>query len=393
MNQMSLDGLRVLGLASKPLNDGSSSNFEVAGMVFVGLVGFEDPPRPGAREAVLECNSSGIRTVMLTGDHANTAVSIARAIGIDYSRVVKGEEIDNMDDDQLKHALAEASIFARVTPEHKLRIVRALKSEGQVVAVTGDGVNDGPALKAADIGTAMGSGTDVAKEAASMVLADNNFATLVVAVKEGRRLFDNLRKAIRYYLPSKISILMTVFFSTLLGLSTPLVPLQIILMEVINDIQASTTFATEPAEPDIMRRLPRNSKEPIITRKLTIQTLTRASTIFVGAISIYLLYLGQGSIERARTMVFATLLVSLTLLALFSRSERSSIYRLGLTSNKYMLYVLGVSLMVVFIVVTWAPVQSIFDTVALSWKDWMIADVFAFTSTAWIEAAKVLRPH
>ena len=254
VNQITENGLRVLALAYRLM---PSNTDEISGeddMVFEGLVGLEDPPRPGARDAIRECSQAGIRTVMLTGDHANTALSIAKTVGLtNDEKSVTGQELDRMTDDQLRAKASEVAIFARVTPEHKLRIVRALKAKGETVAVTGDGVNDGPALKEADIGVAMGSGTDVAKEASCMTLTDNNFATIVVAVREGRRLFDNLRKAIRYYIPCKISILITVFVSTTLGLSTPLLPLQIILMEVVNDIQASTTFATEPAELQEMR--------------------------------------------------------------------------------------------------------------------------------------------
>ncbi len=390
VNRMTENGLRVLALAYKPMPNELLRSED--GMVYEGLVGLEDPPRSGAREAILECTLAGMRPIMATGDHAKTALSIGKAVGLtNNGRVVTGPELEKMTEGQLRVTVSEVSIFARVTPEHKLRIVRALKARNETVAVTGDGVNDGPALKEADIGVAMGSGTDVAKEAASMTLADNNFATIVAAVTEGRRLFDNLRKAVRYYIPSKISILMTVFFSTSFGLSTPLVPLQIILMEVINDIQASTTFATEPAEPDIMHRPPRKRKEPIVTKSLTLQILLRASAIFLGAIFVYTQSLGQSSLEHSRTLVFATLLVSLTFLALFSRSERSPLSRLGLMSNKYMLYVIGLSLLITFLAVSLAPLQLIFSTASLSTRDWLLVIVVSILTTAWIEGVKVLR--
>lgn len=392
--KMSSNGLRVLALAynTLPPQALTSQDEYYSGLVFVGLVGLEDPPRPEAKVAIAECKRAGIRTIMVTGDHANTALSIAKAVELTGDdQVITGEELDGMNDDQLSSKVGDVSVFARVTPEHKLRIVRALKSRGEVVAVTGDGVNDGPALREADIGAAMGSGTDVAKEAASMTLADDNFTTIVVAVQEGRRLFDNLRKAIRYYLPSKIGILMTVFFSLLVGTGTPLTPLQIILMEVINDIQASTTFATEPSEPDIMRRPPRNSGEPVITRSMSLQILSRASAIFIGATAVFLFYLDRGSVlEKARTMVFVNIMVSLTLLALFSRSERSPLSRLGIRSNSYMLYVLLLSIVAIYLVTSLEPLQLVFNTTALNPWDWLVAVSLSVLATGWIEVGKII---
>jgi len=328
---------------------------------------------------------------MVTGDHAQTAVAVAHAVQLcQDSRVVTGEELDSLDDDHLARTLAEVSIYARVTPEHKLRIVRGLKAQGEVVAVTGDGVNDAPALREADMGAAMGSGTDVAKEAAAMTIADDDFATIVGAVREGRRLFDNLRKAIQYYLPSKVSILLTVFFSIFLGFAAPLTPLQIILMEVINDVQASTTFATEPAEPGIMNRPPRGRDEPIISRGMTKQISSRTIAIFLGALALYLVYLNQGgALEKARTVVFSTILVSLTLMALFSRSERLSLRRLGLGSNRFMLFVLAISLVIVFLVTSLGPLQLIFGTTSLGALDWLSVAGVSLIVTGWIETKKI----
>ncbi|MDA4127597.1 MAG: HAD-IC family P-type ATPase, partial [Thaumarchaeota archaeon] len=388
------NGSRVLALAYKalPSQPLSSPDAYYSDLVFIGLVGLEDSPRREVKAAIVECKKAGIRTIMVTGDHANTALSVAKAVELaQNNQVITGEELDRMNDDQLSSKLVDVSVFARVTPEHKLRIVKALKARGEVVAVTGDGVNDAPALREADIGAAMGSGTDVAKEAASMILADDNFTTIVTAVREGRRLFDNLRKAIRYYLPSKIGILMTVFFSLLLGAGTPLTPLQIILMEVVNDIQASTTFATEPAEPDIMHRPPRSTTERIITQSLSLQIFSRASAIFLGALTIFLLYLkGGGVIEKARTMVFVNIMLSLTLLALFSRSEKSPLHRLGVRSNSYMLYVLLLSVLTVYLVTVLEPLQLVFNTTALNPWDWLVAVSVSVLATGWIEVGKII---
>jgi Ca2+-transporting ATPase len=394
---MSNNGLRVLALAYKalPSQPLSSPDTYYSDLVFIGLVGLEDPPRREVKAAIAECKKAGIRTIMVTGDHAMTALSVAKAVELaQNNQVITGEELDGMNDDQLSSKLVDVSVFARVTPEHKLRIVKALKAQGEVVAVTGDGVNDAPALREADIGAAMGSGTDVAKEAASMILADDNFTTIVTAVREGRRLFDNLRKAIRYYLPSKIGILMTVFFSLLLGAGTPLTPLQIILMEVVNDIQASTTFATEPSEPDIMHRPPRSTTERIITRSLSLQIFSRASAIFLGALAVFLLYLNGGSVlEKARTMVFVNIMLSLTLLALFSRSEKSPLHRLGVRSNNYMLYVLLLSVLTVYLVTVLEPLQLVFNTTALNPWDWLAAVSVSVLATGWIEVGKIISSY
>ena len=392
--KMSSNGLRVLALAYKDLPPQAltSQDEYYSGWGFVGLVGFEDPPRPEVKAAIAECKRAGIRTIMVTGDHANTALSIAKAVELTGDdQIITGEELDGISDDQLSGKLVDVSVFARVTPEHKLRIVRALKARGEVVAVTGDGVNDAPALREADIGAAMGSGTDVAKEAASMTLADDNFTTIVTAVREGRRLFDNLRKAIRYYLPSKIGILMTVFFSLLVGAGTPLTPLQIILMEVVNDIQASTTFATEPSEADIMSRPPRGSRERIITAPMSLQIFSRAFAIFLGALAVFLLYVnGGGVLDKARTMVFVNIMISLTLLALFSRSEKSPFHRLGVRSNSYMLYILLLSVLTIYLVTVLEPLQLVFNTTALNPWDWLIAVSLSVLATGWIEAGKII---
>lgn len=394
VRRMTEKGLRVLAFAQKRLAPEAPllSDALESGYVFVGLCGLEDPPRPEAKEAIAQARRAGIRTIMLTGDHPQTALAVADSLQLaNDGSVITGQELDSLDDGQLAEALSRVSIFARVTPEHKLRIVKSLKARGEVVAVTGDGINDAPALREADIGAAMGSGTDVAKEAAAMTIADDNFATIVLAVREGRRLYDNLRKAIQYYIPSKIAILLTVFFSIFLGFVAPLTPLQIILMEVINDIQASTTFATEPAEPGILDRPPRNRSEPIITGRITRQISARAVAVFLGALTVYLLYLGQGAaLEKARTAVFSNILISLTLMALFSRSERVSVRRLGLGSNRFMLWVLAVSLVIVVLVANLGPLQLIFGTVALSASDWLLLAVVSLFATGWIEVWKVI---
>jgi len=275
---MAKRGLRVLGIAYRYLPSQGENGLAATGrlptmeecesnLVLAGLVGLADPPRAEVPSALAALRSAQVRVLMLTGDHPATARAIAGEVGIDGDRVLTGRDVEAMSDAELQGEVGEASVFARITPEHKLRIVRALQARGDVVAVTGDGVNDAPALKEAAIGVAMGqTGTDVAKEAADMVLADDNFATIGLAVREGRKLFENLRKAVRYYLAVKVALVGTSLVAVLLRLPVPFSPIQIIITELFMDLGASVAFTVERAEGDVMARPPRDATRPFSGR-------------------------------------------------------------------------------------------------------------------------------
>ncbi len=289
-------GLRVIALASRRLAGpeaparSASAEAAEADLSFAGLIGFADPPREEVKGAIESCRTAGIRTLMITGDHPATARAVARECGLDgEGRVLSGAELDKVSDGELVALSAEVSIYARATAEHKLRIVDALHARGERVAVTGDGVNDAPALAAADIGVAMGeSGSDVAREAADMVLADDNFATIANAVSEGRVLFENLSKAIRYYLACKVALVSATLVPILLRVPVPFAPIQIIVMELFMDLAASATFVSEPGEGDVMKRPPRDPRRPFMDGRMVSSIFASAAGLFAAVTAAYL---------------------------------------------------------------------------------------------------------
>ena len=285
--ELAARGERVLGFAMNPV-DADKHDLAFADIdadaILLGFVGFLDPPREEAIAAIEDCHTAGIRVVMITGDHATTAREIARQLGIaEDPKVLTGQEIDRLDEDELRAAARETAVFARTTPEHKLRLVQALQADGLTVAMTGDGVNDAPALKRADIGVAMGEkGTEVAKEAAEVVLADDNFASIVAAVREGRTVYDNVIKVIAWTLPTNGGEALTIIAALVAGFSLPLTPVQILWINTITAVALGLTFAFEPMEPGAMRRPPRPSHQPILTLDLLWRILF-VSVLFVAA--------------------------------------------------------------------------------------------------------------
>jgi len=390
-------GERALGLAYRRLTKGEESREELEKeLVFVGVVGLIDPPRPEVRDVIRSCHEAGIRVVMLTGDHPNTAKAVAADVGIDSGqKLLTGPEISSLADEQLKEALRATSVFARITPEHKLRIVKLLKEMGEVVAVTGDGVNDAPALQEAEIGIAMGlRGTDAAKEAADMILTDDNFVTIGQAVREGRKIFDNLKKGIRYYLAVKVALVAIFLLPIILGVPLPFPPIQIILLELFMDLAASSGFVAEREEADVMKRPPRDPKERFMTSAMLASIFVSALGLFTAVSVCYLLtYYWSGNLVHAQTVAFATWILTHIFLAFNLRSERQPLFKLGLFSNRVMVAWAIVAAVTLLSSITIPALQTLLKTSALTMLDWALLLSISLASTFWLEAAKWIRPR
>ena len=375
-DEMAGRGLRVLALAWKETEAGASLERDgvESDLTFLGLVGMMDPPREEAKEAIKVCKAAGIRPVMITGDHKLTASAIGRELGIlaEGGQVLEGTELENMSREELSAVIEEVSIFARTTAEHKVRIIEALRNKGHVVAMTGDGVNDAPALRTADIGVAMGkTGTEVSKEASDMVIADDNFATIVSAVEEGRRIYANIRKASSYLLSCNFAEVMTIFIGVMLGLPVPLLALQILWINIVTDEFPAIGLAVEPAHSDLMKRKPRNPAEPILTRGLFIYTLGISAVIFVGTLGLYALSLEEGvPIEGARTTVFAALVIFEIYNAYNSRSLRDSVFGMDPRTNKKLIAGLAASTAGLLAAIYLPFMQRLFDTSPLGAESW-----------------------
>ena len=336
-------------------------------LTLLGLFGMIDPPRPEVSEAVRLCKLAGIRPVMITGDHPLTARHVARQIGIPGSdRFLTGQDLDSLSDEELVQAAHEVSVFARVSPAHKLRLIEVYQDEHHTVAMTGDGVNDAPALKKADIGVAMGiTGTDVSKEAADMVLLDDNFATIVAAVEEGRVIYDNIRKFIKYLLSCNTSEIGVMLIGPFLGMPLPLLPLQILWMNLVTDGLPALALGVEPAEAGAMRRPPYSSTESVFGRGAA--WFIAGMGLIMSVISLSVGYFfWRGGVEHWQTMLFTTLIFAQLALALGVRAETDSLFKIGLLSNRPMLLavLLTIALQLIVIYVPWF--QRIFKTHALA---------------------------
>ncbi len=368
-DRLAEDGMRVLGVAFRPVDElpqeGDEEQLE-RDLIFVGLLGMIDPPRPEAKDAVRICRVAGIRPVMITGDHPLTARHIARELGIaGDDRVLTGVDLELMSVDELQALVEEVAVYARVSPEHKLKIVEALQRRGHVVAMTGDGVNDAPALKKADIGVAMGiNGTDVSKEAADMVLLDDNFATIVAAVEEGRTIYDNIRKFIKYTMTSNSGEIWVMLLAPFLGMPLPLLPLQILWVNLVTDGFPGLALTVEPAERGVMRRPPYNPRESIFARGMGRHILVVG--LVMGLVSLVMGYAMWGRGDPTwQTMVFTTLTLSQMGQALAVRSGRDSLFTIGLLSNKLMLGAVLLTLSLQLALIYVPPLQEIFRTVPL----------------------------
>ncbi len=387
--EMANNALRVLGVAYKDTKE--KNNFQ-KDLIFVGLIGMIDPPREGVKEAVKTCKKAGIKTVMITGDHIATAKAIARELGIlnNGDLAITGNELDKIPDSKLEKTIQNYSVFARVTPEHKVRIVKAWQKTGAVVAMTGDGVNDSPALKNADIGIAMGkAGTDVAKNAADMILVDDNFVTIVEAVKQGRNIYDNIRKAIHFLIATNIGEIVTIFMGLLLGLESPLLAIQLLWINLVTDSLPAIALGLEREENGIMERKPRNSKESIFAGGLWYKIITEG--IMIGSLTLFTFSLGNKyyGVEIGRTMAF----ISLGLLELvhsFNIKSEESILITGILENKYLIgsFILGALLQIVVVIVPYFA--KIFDLVPLNKTQWIYTIGISFLPIIIIELQKML---
>lgn len=377
---MTQKALRVLGVAyrvtSEMPNVEDLKSIE-RDLVFVGLVGMIDPPRSEVPLALEKANQAGLRTLMITGDYPNTARAIADSIGLIHPghQVLTGPEMAKMDDETLQQQVAYTDVFARVSPEHKMRIVEALQSRGEIVAMTGDGVNDAPSIKRSDIGIAMGiTGTDVAKESADMVLTDDNYASIVSAVEQGRVIYSNIRKFVYYLLSCNLAEIAIIFFGTLFTGNSPLTAIQLLWLNLITDGAPALALGTEEGDPDIMNQPPRPPREPIINRFM--QTGIAVQTVAITSVTLLAFFIGMqkypATPELARTMAFATLSFSELLRAFTARSERYPLLRIGVFTNRYMnLAVL--SSLVLLIGVLYTPfLNTIFDTTPLGWAQWQL---------------------
>ena len=387
--------LRVLGLAYREAFE--DHKLGETNLIFAGLAGMMDPPRDEAREAVGRCLSAGIHPIMITGDHPDTAKAIARDLRImtDGQRVLVGAELDQIDDATLTGKAEEFPVYARVTAAHKLRIVKAWRGRGQVVAMTGDGVNDAPAIKAADVGVAMGiTGTDVTKEASDMVLTDDNFASIVNAVEQGRTIYDNIRKFVHYLLATNAGEVLLMFVAVLVGWPAPLVAIQLLWINLVTDALPAMALGVEPPEPDVMRRPPRPPNERVITPSRGLRMLYHgALNAAAAAIAFLVVYQGrQENLPAARTAAFCTLAFAQLLFAFACRSERYTLPQLGPLSNLWLVGAIAVSALMQLAVVTIPLLQPLFKVVpvASAWQ-WLMIAVLAMTPVALVEATKLVR--
>jgi Ca2+-transporting ATPase len=426
-DSMTQDALRVLALAYRVVKEAPKADSVAVDelekdLVFIGMVGMIDPPREEVKPALERAAKAGIRTVMITGDYPNTARAVAGEIGLlqPGHEVLTGADLDRMSDDILKDKIELVDVFARVSPEHKMRIVDALQANGDVVAMTGDGVNDAPAIKRADIGVAMGiTGTDVAKETADMVLTDDNYVSIVAAVEQGRIIYNNIRKFVFFLLSSNVAEIMVIFLATLAGLPSPLTVIQLLWLNLITDGAPALALAMEKGDPDIMNRSPRPKKEPIINSSMrtgiVIQTITQTGAVLT-AFAMGLLWelkalgfgLPQGTnplayllnfswhsvnlenVRTAETMAFMTLSLCELFRAYTVRSEKVSLASIGIFSNKWMQYAVGSSIALLILVCTVPFLQDIFNTHFMSGPEWAVVLVLSLIPAISEEITKLL---
>lgn len=395
--EMANSALRVLALAYRDLPE-SSQDLHIgeleSKLIFIGLLGMIDPARPEVIEAVLKCNTAGIRPVMITGDHKNTALAIAREIGIykDGDGAITGAELEKLNDEEFSENVARYSVYARVAPEHKVRIVKAWQKHNEVVAMTGDGVNDAPALRQADIGAAMGIvGTDVAKGAADMILTDDNFATIVSAVEEGRRIYDNILKVIQFLLSTNIGEIFLLLITSVFNLGAPLLPIHILWVNLVTDSLPALALSVDPAEKNIMNRKPRNSKRGFMTNGMIWRIMYQG--IMIGAIPLiaYIMGLHEGGESLGQTMAFATLIFAQLVHVRNLHSNTRSSLAISPFRNKPLIGAILASAGLALIVLLIPPVREAFSLTALDGKHWIIVALMSIVPIVVVDIFKLFR--
>ena len=398
-NDLASQALRVMAYAFKPLEsldtDLTKENIE-HDMVFVGLTGMIDPPRPEARAAVAECHASGIDVIMITGDYFETALAIAKDLGIADSRdqAMQGSELNDKTDAEIREIVKTKRIFARVSPENKTQLVKALQENDEIVAMTGDGVNDAPAIKNADIGISMGiTGTDVAKDASDMILVDDNFATIVNAVEEGRVIFSNIKKFVSFLLSCNIAEVLIVFISILLGLPSPLTPIQLLWLNLVTDAFPALALGVEPAEPGLMEEPPRDPRQSIISGDVKTNLILQSIYITIAVLAAYIVglkWIFPDSIEGAHTMVFATLITSELLRAFSVRSTKYTLKELGFTTNPNLIKAVLLSFSLLLVVMYVPVLTELFEIVSFTWE-WIPVLILSLIPLVLGEIGKIVR--
>lgn len=404
LEEMTAQALRVLACAEKEVRDPHAPDtYLEQGLVFLGLVGLLDPPRPEAVRAVATARRAGIRTIMVTGDHKRTAAAVAAELGLftaEARDVLTGAEWDALTPEEQRRAVRRTAVFARVTPSHKLSIVRALKEDGEIVAMTGDGVNDAPAVREADIGISMGiQGTDVTREASAVVLADDNYATIVSAVEEGRGIYDNIRKFIRYLLGCNVGEVLTMLVAALLGMPLPLIPIQILWMNLVTDGLPAVALGLDRAESDTMARPPRPPRESVFARGLHLRILFTGIIISACTLGVFVLALRHyaGDVVRARTLAFTALVCAQLVYVFQCRSEQHSVFELRWWSNLYLVGAVCLSGAMQAAILYHPVLQEVFQTTSLSLDDWLLVTAAAlgslFTDTVGRTLKTSVRKH
>jgi P-type Ca2+ transporter type 2C len=387
-------GMRVIAVAlSTRVSEHGTRADDESQLSLIGLIAFADPVRPGVADALAECRAAGVRVMVITGDHPVTARAVAESLGLAHARVATGADLDAADEPALSSLVSSVDIFARTRPEQKHRIVRALRAQGHVVAMTGDGTNDAPALREADIGIAMGRrGTDVARSAATLVLLDDNFATIVAAVRDGRRIFENLRRAFSYLIAFHAPLLVSALVVPLVGAPLLLLPIHLIWLELVVHPTASLVFEADPAADDLMRRPPRGRKTGLLGRGALVGLLVRGLALTAGVLGLYLYELGSGSsTEAARGLAIASLILGQVLLVLVERAGDRPLWRVGRSGNGALVWILGATLGSLFIVEYVGPLASLLRLAPPSVSGWLVALALAVVTTCWLEPVKALR--
>ncbi len=394
---MARQALRVLGTAYRPLAaipaDCNAGTVE-RNLTFIGLMGMIDPARPEVKDAVRVAHGAGLKSVMVTGDYKDTAEAIAREIGImePGGRVLSGSELDAMSEAELEEIIDTVDVCCRVSPQHKTKIVDALKARGHVVAMTGDGVNDAPALKRANIGVAMGiTGTDVSKETADVVLTDDNYTSIVAAVEEGRVIYSNIRKFVFFLVACNIGEILIIFIAMLAGMPIPLVPIHLLILNLVTDGAPALALGMEQGEPDIMKRPPRSPREPVINRNMVISITIIATADTIAVLSLFALALSRfpGNVTAAQTMAFTTLVCSELLRAYTSRSEQESLFSIGIFSNRWMVLATVFSFALLLLMIYVPILQPFTGTVSLSLSDWLVMIPFMCAAPIAAEITKI----